>query len=102
MTLSTNMASQDIDEHSGGMFHQPKSVWVVAFASVVSFMGIGLVDPILPLLRTKLYASEAQVSLMFTSYFLVTAIFMLIAGWVSSRIGAKKTLLAGLSLIISF
>ncbi|MHB1593870.1 MAG: MFS transporter [Streptosporangiaceae bacterium] len=74
----------------------------MAFAAVVSFMGIGLVDPILPLLRTQLHATEAQVSLLFTSYFLVTAIFMLIAGWVSSRIGAKRTLLAGLTMIVIF
>lgn len=85
-----------------GVFRQPKSVWAVAFASVVSFMGIGLVDPILPLLRTQLHATESQVSLLFTSYFLVTAVFMLITGWVSSRIGAKKTLLAGLTLIVVF
>lgn len=89
-------------ESGGGMFRQPKAVWAVAFASVVSFMGIGLVDPILPLLRTQLHATESQVSLLFTSYFLVTAVFMLIAGWVSSRIGAKKTLLAGLTLIVVF
>ena len=29
-------------------FNQPKAVWAVAFACVISFMGIGLVDPILP------------------------------------------------------
>jgi len=29
------------------MWRQPKAVWAVAFASVVAFMGIGLVDPIL-------------------------------------------------------
>jgi ACDE family multidrug resistance protein len=87
---------------AGGILRQPRSVWAVAFASVVSFMGIGLVDPILPLLRTQLHASEAQVSLLFTSYFLVTAVFMLIVGWVSSRIGAKRTLLAGLTLIVVF
>ena len=29
-------------------FKQPKAVFAVAFACVVSFMGIGLVDPILP------------------------------------------------------
>jgi len=86
----------------GQLFHQPRAVWAGAFASVVSFMGIGLVDPILPLLRTELHATEAQVSLMFTSYFLVTAVFMLITGWVSSRIGAKRTLVVGLVLIIVF
>ena len=31
-------------------FKQPRAVWAVAFACVVSFMGIGLVDPILPAL----------------------------------------------------
>jgi hypothetical protein len=29
------------------MCRQPKAVWAVAFACVVAFMGIGLVDPIL-------------------------------------------------------
>ena len=29
------------------MWRQPKTVWSVAFACVISFMGIGLVDPIL-------------------------------------------------------
>ncbi len=29
-------------------FRQPKAVFAVALACVVSFMGIGLVDPILP------------------------------------------------------
>ena len=32
------------------MTMQPKAVWAVAFACVVAFMGIGLVDPILPAL----------------------------------------------------
>ncbi|MDT4985897.1 MAG: transporter, family, multidrug resistance protein, partial [Pseudonocardiales bacterium] len=36
-------------------FKQPKAVWAVAFACVVSFMGIGLVDPILPSLAGKLH-----------------------------------------------
>jgi len=29
---------------------QPPAVWAVAFACVISFMGFGLVDPILPAL----------------------------------------------------
>jgi len=77
-------------------------VWAVAFACVVSFMGIGLVDPILASLRDKLHASPAQVELLFTSYLVVTAVAMLVTGWVSSRIGAKRTLIAGLVLIVVF
>jgi hypothetical protein len=52
-------------------FRQPKAVWAVAFACVNSFMGIGLVDPILPALRVKLHATPSQVELLFTSYLVV-------------------------------
>jgi MFS family permease len=83
-------------------FRQPKAVWAVAFACVISFMGIGLVDPILPSLASKLKASPAQVELLFTSYLVVTAVMMLVTGWVSSRIGAKRTMVAGLVLIVIF
>src|SRR3954470_9724096 len=84
------------------MFRQPKAVFAVAFACVVSFMGIGLVDPILPALSEQLDASPSQVSLLFTSYLVVTAVAMLVVGAVSSRIGAKKTLVVGLGIIVVF
>jgi predicted MFS family arabinose efflux permease len=77
-------------------------VYAVGFACVISFMGIGLVDPILPALASKLKASPSQVELLFTSYLVVTAVAMLVTGWVSSRIGAKRTLIAGLVLIVVF
>ena len=83
-------------------FRQPRAVWAVAFACVISFMGIGLVDPILPALAKNLHATPSQVSLLFTSYLVVTAVAMLVVGWVSSRIGAKRTLVAGLLLIVVF
>lgn len=65
-------------------------------------MGIGLVDPILPVLAVQLDASRSQVSLLFPSYLVVTAVAMLVTGWVSSRLGAKRTLLIGLALIVVF
>jgi predicted MFS family arabinose efflux permease len=77
-------------------------VWAVAFACVVAFMGIGLVDPILPAIAHDLDASPSQVSLLFTSYFAVTGVCMLLTGWVSSRIGPRATLLAGLALVVTF
>jgi MFS transporter, ACDE family, multidrug resistance protein len=83
-------------------FRQPKAVFAVAFACVVSFMGIGLVDPILPAISHELHASPSEVTLLFTSYLVVTAVAMLITNWVSSRLGAKKTLIAGLLLIVVF
>jgi MFS transporter, ACDE family, multidrug resistance protein len=83
-------------------FKQPKAVFAVAFACVVSFMGIGLVDPILPAISDQLHASPSETTLLFTSYLVVTAVAMLITNWVSSRIGAKRTLIAGLVLIVIF
>jgi MFS transporter, ACDE family, multidrug resistance protein len=83
-------------------FRQPKAVFAVAFACVVSFMGIGLVDPILPAISHQLNASPSEVTLLFTSYLVVTAVAMLITNWVSSRIGAKRTLIVGLILIVAF
>ncbi|MDN6178874.1 MAG: MFS transporter, partial [Micrococcaceae bacterium] len=83
-------------------FKQPKAVWVLAFACVVSFMGIGLVDPILPAISEQLEASPSQVTLLFTSYLLVTAVAMLFTGWISSHIGAKRTLVYGLTIIVIF
>jgi MFS transporter, ACDE family, multidrug resistance protein len=85
---------------AGSPLRQPKAVWAVAFACVISFMGIGLVDPILPSLSSQLHASPSQVELLFTSYLVVTAVAMLVTGWVSSRIGAKRTLICGLVLIV--
>lgn len=83
------------------MWRQPKAVWAVAFASVVAFMGIGLVDPILKPIADNLNASASQVSLLFTSYMAVMGVAMLITGVVSSRIGPKRTLLLGLAIIIA-
>jgi MFS family permease len=84
------------------LLHQPRSVYAVAFACVVAFMGIGLVDPILPVLASDLDATPSEVSLLFTSYFAMTGLSMLVTGWVASRIGPRRTLLAGLVLVVAF
>ena len=81
---------------------QPPAVWAVLAASVVAFMGIGLVDPILPVIGEGLDATHAEIELLFTSYFLIIGVSNLLTGWVSSRIGAKKTLLVGLALVVVF
>jgi predicted MFS family arabinose efflux permease len=85
---------------SDSMWRQPRPVWTVAFACVIAFMGIGLVDPILKPIADELGASPSQVSLLFTSYMVVMGVAMLLTGWASSRIGAKRTLLAGLAVIV--
>jgi ACDE family multidrug resistance protein len=81
---------------------QPTAVWAIAFACVVAFMGIGLVDPILPAIAESLKATPTQTELLFTSYLAVTGVAMFFTSWVSSRLGAKKTLMIGLALIVGF
>ncbi len=122
MTASTNRASEQTRVHptpaynlepqrptppiapelAQGDTRQPLAVWVLAFAAMVSFMGIGLVDPILKSIAANFDATASQVSLLFTSYLLVTAVAMLITSLFSSRLGGRTTLIIGLSVIIVF
>lgn len=100
-TAEPTTADFDPDDAGGGSFlRQPRAVWAVAFACVIAFMGIGLVDPILKEIAAKLEATPSQVSLLFTSYMAIMGVAMLVTGVVSSRIGPKRTLLLGLVLII--
>jgi MFS transporter, ACDE family, multidrug resistance protein len=98
----TTESFEDIAHEKVSLLRQPTAVWATAGAAVVAFMGIGLVDPILPSIAKGLDATPSQVSLLFTSYFLITAFAMLVTGFVSSRIGGRKTLLSGLALVVVF
>ncbi|WP_248929703.1 MFS transporter [Paenibacillus hamazuiensis] len=89
-------------EGEAGLLKQPRAVWAVFFACIIAFMGLGLVDPILPAIAKKLNASQSQVTLLFTSYNAVMAVAMLITGAISSRLGIKRTLLAGIVIIAVF
>lgn len=95
------MAGHDTT-HGTSILRQPKEVWAVGLASVVAFMGIGLVDPILPAIAKELSATPTQTELLFTSYLLITGVAMFFTSWLSSRIGAKRTLMIGLALIVLF
>ncbi|MBD3753049.1 MAG: MFS transporter [Micrococcales bacterium] len=95
-------ASTHAPTSAASVWRQPAQVWAVAFACVVAFMGIGLVDPILPAIAASLDATPVETELLFTSYLLVTGLAMLVTSWVSSRIGTKATLMTGLGLIVVF
>jgi MFS family permease len=79
---------------------QPKQVWITAFAAVIAFMGIGLVDPILLSIAKGLDATPSQVTLLFSSYLGVQVVAMLVTGALSARFGAKRTVITGLALIV--
>ncbi|MBE9374690.1 MFS transporter [Saccharopolyspora sp. HNM0983] len=79
---------------------QPKAVWITAFAAVIAFMGIGLVDPILLSIAEALDAGPEQVTLLFSSYLGVQVVAMLVTGAFSARFGPKRTVVTGLALIV--
>src|SRR3954462_642073 len=97
-----SMASTSKPEVQPSLLSQPKSVWAVFFASIIAFMGLGLVDPILPAIADQLHATHSEVTLLFTSYNAVMAVAMLITGVISSRFGIKWTLLSGIVIIAVF
>jgi ACDE family multidrug resistance protein len=81
---------------------QPKAVWAVFFTAIIAFMSLGLVDPILPAIANQLGATPSEVTLLFTTYFAVTGVAMLITGAVSTRLGIKRTMLSGVIIIAVF
>ncbi len=99
--MSANTPSVPVKKGSS-ILSQPKQVWAVAFACVIAFMGIGLVDPILPVIAADLNATPTETELLFTSYLLITGVAMLVTSYISSRLGPKRTLLIGLGLIVIF
>ena len=77
-------------------------MWAVTIAVAFSYMGVGVVDPILPEISSALHASPGQTELLFSTYLFVSAALMFFASWVATRIGRKKTLLVGLIIIVTF
>lgn len=75
------------------------AVLATALATFVSFLGVGIVDPILPSIAHEMGASHFMVELLFTSYLLVMGLAMLFSGALATRIGSKKTMLLGLATV---
>lgn len=83
------------DNSNGGLV-------AVAFAAFIAFMGIGVVDPLLPLIGRDMGASPFQIEWLFTSYIAVMSLSMFISGYFSTRFGGKKTLITGLLIVVLF
>ncbi|MEH7443261.1 MFS transporter [Bacillus sp. JJ1122] len=102
MTSKSQTAAKPLTIESAaasGILKQPVAVWAVFFAAITAFMGMGLVNPVLPTIAHNLNATPSEVTLLYTSYNAVMAFAMLITGTVSSRLGSKGTLLLGISII---
>jgi ACDE family multidrug resistance protein len=78
----------------------PAPVLATAAAVLIAFTGIGVVDPILPVIVRAMGATKAQVEWLFTSYIAIMAVAMLVSGVIATHLGARRTMLAGLALVV--
>lgn len=69
---------------------------------MIAFMGVGIVDPILPAIGQQLGASASQVELLFTSYLGVMAVMTLFSSQIGALLGRRRVVLLGLSCIALF
>ena len=72
---------------------------ITVVATFLAFSGIGVVDPILPIIAEKIGATHWQVEMLFTAYILTMAIMMLPAGIFASRFGDKRMMTIGLAIV---
>lgn len=75
---------------------------ITVVATFLAFSGIGVVDPILPIIAEKIGATHWQVEMLFTAYILTMAIMMLPAGIFASRFGDKRMMTIGLAIVTVF
>lgn len=87
---------------SGKMNKQTQARYITVFAAFLAFMGIGVVDPILPVIAEQIGANRWQIELLFTSYILMMAIMMIPSGILASRFGDKRMMVVGLAVVTLF
>lgn len=75
---------------------------ITVFATFLAFMGMGVVDPILPDIAMKLGANHWQIEMLFSAYILMMAFIMLPAGILAVKFGDKKIMVIGLFLVSVF
>lgn len=75
---------------------------ITVFTIFLAFMGMGVVDPILPTIVESFGASHWQVEMLFTSYIFMMAFMMLPAGILATKFGDKFIMAIGLAFVSLF
>lgn len=76
-----------------------KSMYITVFAAFLAFMGMGVVDPILPVIAKQIGAKHWEVEMLFSAYIFTMAFIMIPAGMASNRFGEKKVMVVGLFVV---
>jgi ACDE family multidrug resistance protein len=75
---------------------------ITVFGTFLAFMGIGVVDPLLPVIADQIGASHWQVEMLFTAYIFTMAFIMIPAGLLTGKLGDKKMMIIGLAIVTVF
>lgn len=103
MTFPADAAIESTTKRSHRTKHREphaKAIYAAIAAAYLGFAGIGIVDPILPVIAVKIGVTAWQVELLFTAYVAVMAIGMIPAVLGASRWSNKRILLTGLVFIL--
>ncbi len=73
----------------------PPPIWFLALCAACSVVGLTILTPLLPLIKSDLGVSSAAVQQLFTSYMIALAVGQLIFGPVSDRYGRRPVMLIG-------
>ena len=79
--------------HSSQLIAPP--VWFLAISSAVAVIGLTILTPALPLVKTELGVSSSAVQQLLTVYMIALAVGQLIFGSLSDRFGRRPILLLG-------
>lgn len=84
------------------MNRKAKAKYITVFATFLAFMGIGVVDPLLPTIAKSIGASSWQIEMLFTAYIFTMAIMMIPVGLLATKLGNKRLMAIGLGVVTIF
>lgn len=79
-----------------------RSMYITIFSTFLAFMGMGVVDPILPVIGEEIGALPWQVEMLFTAYIFTMAFTMIPAGISAGHFGEKRIMVIGMTIVSLF
>jgi MFS family permease len=87
----------DRDSSKAAVPWRSRTVQIVLLCTALAPLGVPLVSPALPVFRDTFALTEAQASLLVSSYFLVGIVLSPFVGILADRVGRKRVLVSGLA-----
>jgi MFS transporter, ACDE family, multidrug resistance protein len=98
MDHTTEVGSQatSVDKSTETVPWRSRTVQIVLISTALAPLGVPLISPALPVFRNVFEITDAQTSLLISTYFLVGIVLSPFIGILADRIGRKRVLVAGL------